>query len=214
MQPIVCSKIPTATTTTARVRAAGHGRRRHSRAAGFSLIELLVVMFVLVLLIGMLLPAVARARRSANAVNCVSNLRQITVAFHQYANNNRGRLPDPPAADISWEAALLKYGCASGIYRCPADGELAASLGSSYDWRDTGDPLTTLAGCPITDARNATVLVYDALPNWHAKLQVNVAHVDGSAGPVPMVDCVRNLMTPLRYVDDGGSADGAARGGR
>jgi hypothetical protein len=176
------------------------------------MLELLVVMFVLVLLVGMLLPAVARARRSANAVNCISNLRQITIGFHHYANNNRGRLPDPPAADMSWESAILKYLCASAVYKCPADGELAASLGSSYDWRDTGDPSTTLAGCPITDAKSATVLVYDALPNWHGKLQVNVAHVDGSAGPMPMADCIRNLMTPLRYVDDGG--DGSSTRGQ
>jgi type II secretory pathway pseudopilin PulG len=180
------------------------------------MIELLVVMFVLVVLIGMLLPAVARARRSANTVNCISNLRQIAIGFQQYAANNRQRLPDPLAADMSWESALLKYLCAPAVYRCPADGELAASLGSSYDWRDTGDPSTTLAGCPITDAKSATVLVYDALPNWHASLQVNVARVDGSAGPMPMTDCVRNLMTPLRYVDDGSAGgDGkSTRGAR
>src|SRR5438874_11147609 len=46
---------------------------------GFSLIELLVVLFILCVLIGILLPAITRVRRSADSVNCVSNLRQIAL---------------------------------------------------------------------------------------------------------------------------------------
>src|SRR5438128_9159162 len=81
--------------------------RRRRLTRGFSLVELLVVMFILVVLIALLLPVLTRVRKSANSVNCVSNLRQIAVAFQQYASGNRGRLPDPLASDMSWEAAIL-----------------------------------------------------------------------------------------------------------
>jgi len=174
-------------------------QRRHA-PRGFSLVELLVVLFVLCVLIGILLPAMTRVRRSADSVNCISNLRQIAMGFHQYASDNSGHLPDPLAADVSWETTLCRYLRPVNIYLCPADGELAASIGSSYDWRDTGDPATTLVGCPLTDAHFDTVLVYDSLPNWHAKGKMNAARADGSAVQMDTQACLANLMTPLRAV--------------
>ena len=59
----------------------------------FTLIELLVVISIIALLVGILLPALGAARRSAQRAVCLSNMRQIGVAMTAYTTNNKGFLP-------------------------------------------------------------------------------------------------------------------------
>src|SRR5947199_5319939 len=103
---------------------------------GFTLIELLVVIGVIALLISMLLPALARARESANTVACASNLRQMGIAMGMYISANKGWAPsarsDAGGGDY-WCEFLAEYLEAgfknvpgaqepkkTGIFKCPS----------------------------------------------------------------------------------------------
>src|SRR4051812_28436978 len=66
-------------------------RRDHCRR-GFTLVELLVVIGIIAVLVGMLLPALNRARESARASQCASNMRQLSQAMLMYANAHKGKL--------------------------------------------------------------------------------------------------------------------------
>lgn len=61
-------------------------------AQAFTLIELLVVISIIALLIALLLPALSAARETARSAACMSNIRQVSMGSHMYANDYDGKL--------------------------------------------------------------------------------------------------------------------------
>lgn len=96
---------------------------------GFSLVELLVVIGIIAVLIGILLPALGRAREQSRRAKCLANLRSIGQQLFVYANNHRDRLPNgnpsnvwSDAASADWVMVNFAEDLKNGrVFHCPGD---------------------------------------------------------------------------------------------
>lgn len=77
---------------------------------GFTLIELLVVISIIIILIGLMLPAIHKVREASYKISCQNNLKQISLAFHnKHIDSNE-------LVNILWPAKLLPYLDQSPLY--------------------------------------------------------------------------------------------------
>lgn len=171
--------------------------RAPGRGAAFTVVELLVVIAIVSVLLALLMVGLSRSRQSARSLTCLNQLRQIGLSFTLYAGDNKTRLPDPLPLETTWEALLLRYVSHRGVFECPSDDEAFPALGSSYDWRDSADPLASAAGRSISQCRPDAIIAFDALPGWHARKRMNMVRLDGSAEPVNEQDGYAELRRPV-----------------
>jgi prepilin-type N-terminal cleavage/methylation domain-containing protein/prepilin-type processing-associated H-X9-DG protein len=159
--------------------------RPGQRKSGFTLVELLVVIGIIAILISVLLPALRRARQSAEQVQCLSNMRQIASATIQFANDHKGMMPC--CADFN----VHKIDPYSGVIRTmsdqppPGDPEIH-NADDWISWSRHPDPITPA----ITNSAPDFNITYSALaPYLNAKhIETNLGDAKGVANANPSLE--------------------------
>lgn len=107
------------------------------RKIGFTLVELLIVLGIVAVIAAILFPVFSSVRRKARMTECASNLHQIGLALHQYANDSDGDYPpDDPLLShnphLVW-TLLTPYTHNADVFHCPdAIGVIEKSRGYFY----------------------------------------------------------------------------------
>ncbi len=168
-----------------------------STRRGFTLIELLVVIAIIATLMALLLPAIQKVREAANKMRCQSNIRQLSIAMHNY-HNDHNHFPTGGQRSfgylIGWAGRLFPY-LEEGNRRSAIDQITTNALDRIQPWRlDTAphngtNPLflnpVSLFVCPSSELGNLSpdINIYQATPAINAYRQ-GALHYRANGGAV------------------------------
>jgi prepilin-type N-terminal cleavage/methylation domain-containing protein/prepilin-type processing-associated H-X9-DG protein len=154
-----------------------------ARKPGFTLVELLVVIGIIAVLLGLLLPALNKAREAARAAQCLSNLRQITNATIMFANDHNGLMP----CGATW--SIYKFSDYREIAYKQVTSDTDPEIEASSDWIAWSRHLD-----PVTNIPNSNPdqnITYSALAKYMGHpLKITTWQNGGSNNADPALDAV------------------------
>jgi prepilin-type N-terminal cleavage/methylation domain-containing protein len=181
-------------------------KNMNKQKSAFTLIELLVVIAIIAILAAMLLPALSAAKRKAQRINCVNNLRQVTLAFKTWEGDNGDRFPMAVSTTAGgalqdvWSAnanslttanpvAMTNVFCVMSnelntpkILYCTSDSPRTAA--AQFGNLNSTNAMSYFVGGDAADTAPAAVLIGDR--NMANKTTPTVMYTTGSTGkPLP-----------------------------
>jgi prepilin-type N-terminal cleavage/methylation domain-containing protein/prepilin-type processing-associated H-X9-DG protein len=184
------------------------------KSSGFTLLELLVVIAIISTLASFLLPAVSKARGDAKRINCVSNMKQVGMAFHLYTQDYNDLLPheddgdSQPPYGCGWFDRIDPYLYLSDNYtklkQCPSfSGDITEYHSYKMNSLLESDALpnpTPFRNILTIPEPSKTVLLFDSIINTQIKGQLgSLIDRHNSGTNILFIDCHINwyLKTSL-----------------
>lgn len=120
-----------------------------------SALSMIASVAVIAVYAALLFPAMAKAKQKAQTIQCVNNLKQLSLAAIMYSNDNRDVFP----ASTNWCDALIPYAGNAQVFVCPADGMQSRS-GYAFN--------AAVAAMPQADVPSDTVMIFECDTGWNA----------------------------------------------
>ncbi|MBX9626070.1 MAG: DUF1559 domain-containing protein [Gemmataceae bacterium] len=185
------------------------------RRRGFTLIELLVVITIIAVLVGLLLPAVQKARDAAARMSCSNNLKQVGLGIHNYETAQQALPSRPYESPYSPSVLLLPYLEQDALYRGfdatkpgadPANTPVVSTAVKAYLCPADPDAGKPFAGGMFTDPAFKAVTVSTG-PSWGHDNPVGPVGNEWCLGPLnaATANFASEAVPKLNWTTDGTS---------